>query len=37
MCEELRINVKVERGSTFMFTRGFLGITSILIYARKAS
>ena len=27
----------LERGSTFTFTRGFSYITSILIYARKAS
>ena len=35
--EKPRVNVKVERGSTFTFTRGFSYITSILIYARKAS
>ena len=37
MYEKPRVNVKVERGSTFTFTRGFSYITSILIYARKAS
>ena len=37
MYEKARVNVKVERGSTFTFTRGFSYITSILIYARKAS
>ena len=37
MYEKPRVNVKVERGSTFTFTRGFSYITSISIYARKAS
>ena len=37
MYEKPRVNVKVKRGSTFTFTRGFSYITSILIYARKAS
>ena len=37
MYEKPRVNVKVERGSTFTFTRGSSYITSILIYARKAS
>ena len=37
MYEKPRVNVKVERGSTFTFTRVFSYITSILIYARKAS
>ena len=35
MYEKPRVNVKVERGSTFTFTRDFSYITSILIYARK--
>ena len=35
MYEKPRVNVKVERGSTFTFTRGFSYMTSILIYARK--
>ena len=30
MYENLRVNVKVERGSTFTFTRGFSYIVSIL-------
>ena len=34
MYERPRVNVKVERGSTFTFTRGFSYITSILIFAR---
>ena len=37
MYEKPRVNVKVEPRSTFTFTRGFSYITSILIYARKAS
>ena len=37
MYEKPRVNVKVERGSTFTFTRGFSYMASILIYARKAS
>ena len=37
MYEKLHVNVKVEPRSTFTFTRGFSYITSILIYARKAS
>ena len=37
MYEKPRVNVKVERGSTFTFTGGFSYIASILIYARKAS
>ena len=32
MYEKPRVNVKVERGSTFTFTRGFSCITSILIF-----
>ena len=31
MCERTRVNVKVERGSTFTFTCGFLYIVSILL------
>ena len=37
MYEKPRVNEKVERGSTFTFARGFSYVTSILIYARKAS
>ena len=37
MYEKPRVNEKVEPRSTFTFTRGFSYITSILIYARKAS
>ena len=37
MYEKPRVNVKVEPRSTFTFTRGFSYITSIPIYARKAS
>ena len=37
MYEKPGVNVKVEQGSTFTFTRGFSYTTSILIYTRKAS
>ena len=37
MFEKPRVNLKVERGSTFTFTRGFSYVTSILIYAGKVN
>ena len=35
MYERPRVNVRVERGSTFTFMRGLSYIASIFFYARK--